>query len=244
MGVGQYRTFEFEMAQKARLRQNRYGTVINTTSKKQETALMRALHNVVGSIENRFGVKLRWESEWFLKDIVADLREAFPEVDFHFFFNTSCIRPDGGMLSMIAKDGSEHPILISEKKNQGTNDLRALEGLAKQAKGNAIERLGKNVIGLKTAMLSEGIFPFVCFGDGCDFAEDSSILDRVVTIAMFGRLNETYVMPLGPGGEFLRGSFYFKVAQWAEDEMAAVMLDIAERSVHFYFAKYGERSFR
>ena len=127
--------------------------------------------------------------------------------------------------------------------NQGTNDLRALEGFA-QAKGNAIERLGKNVIGLQTAMLSEGIFPFVCFGDRCFFAEDFSILDRVVTMAMFGRLNETYVIPVGPsGGKFLRGSFYFKVDQWAEDDMASIMLDIAERSVHFYFANYGERGF-
>jgi hypothetical protein len=49
-----------------------------------------------------------------------------------------------------------------------------------------IERLGKNVIGFRTAMLKEDIMPFVCFGYGCDFEEQSSILDRVVTIAMFG----------------------------------------------------------
>ena len=79
-----------------------------------------------------------------------------------------------------------YPILISEAKNQGTNDLRLQEGLTKQAKGNAIERLGKNVIGLRTALMRESIFPFVCFGYGCDFAPDSSILDRVTTIAMFG----------------------------------------------------------
>lgn len=54
-------------------------------------------------------------------------------------------------------------------KNQGTNDRRAREGLPRQAKGNAIERLGKNVIGLRAALMRESIFPFVCFGYGCDF---------------------------------------------------------------------------
>ncbi|MCQ3807647.1 MAG: hypothetical protein KTV16_10300 [Acidimicrobiia bacterium] len=53
-----------------------------------------------------------------------------------------------------------------------------MEGKPKQAKGNAIERLGKNVIGFRTAMMNEAIVPFVCFGSGCDFADDSSILDR------------------------------------------------------------------
>lgn len=74
------------------------------------------------------------------------------------------------------------------------------------------KRLGKKVIGFRTAMLRENIFPFVCFGDGCDFADDSSIIDRVVTIAMFGELNKTYVHV--ESGLFNRGSFYFKVEQW------------------------------
>jgi hypothetical protein len=70
----------------------------------------------------------------------------------------------------------QQPFLITEVKNQGTNDLRAKEGLRKQARGNAIERLGKNVIGFRMALLHESIFLFACFGDGCDFAPDSSII--------------------------------------------------------------------
>jgi len=53
--------------------------------------------------------------------------------------------------------------------------------------GNAVERLGKNVIGFRAALMRESIFPFVCFGYGCDFANDSYILDRISTVAMFGR---------------------------------------------------------
>jgi len=62
------------------------------------------------------------------------------------------MRPDGGILYIVTKDEQKYPILITEMKNQGTNDLRLKEGKKKQAKGNAIERLGKNVIGFRTAL--------------------------------------------------------------------------------------------
>lgn len=135
------------------------------------------------------------------------------------------------------------PVLISEVKNQGTNELRRKEGLPRQARGNAIERLGKNVIGLRAALMRESIFPFVCFGYGCDFEEDSSILDRVTTIAMFGSLNKTYLHNTGTDGKFNRGSFYFRSKQWRVHEMLKVMKDIAERSVLYYFSKYGKERF-
>ena len=118
------------------------------------------------------------------------------------------------------------------------------EGKAKQAKGNAIERLGKNVIGFRTAMITEGIFPFICFGDGCDFADDSSILDRVTTIAMFGRLNRIHLHVDGlPQARFDRGSFFFRHAAWTAEEMRGPMLQVAEGAVYYYFSKYGDGSF-
>ncbi len=133
----------------------------------------------------------------FLREIVASLQAEFPDVEFHHHFHRSALKPDGGILFVEDRKGNRLPILISEVKHQGTNDLRLREGKSKQAKGNAIERLGKNVIGLRTAMLKESIFPFVCFGYGCDFELDSSILDRVTTIAMFGELNVTYLQISG-----------------------------------------------
>jgi type II restriction enzyme len=133
--------------------------------------------------------------------------------------------------------------LITEVKNQGTNDLRATEGKPKQAKGNAIERLGKNVIGFRTALMGEQIVPFVCFGYGCDFDDSSSILDRVTTIAMFGPLNKISVVSEGEGGIFNRGSFFFREDKWTEDEMAEIMYEVAKRSIHYYFAKYGDKYF-
>lgn len=234
------------MARKHQLRTQRTGTVINTTSVKQETDVVLALRRVESHLQATFGtrISLAHEKQWLLKDIVGELRHTFPEVGFHHHFDRSSIRPDGGILFIkgLPGDSLTYPILISEVKNQGTNDLRAEEGLPAQSKGNAIERLGKNLIGLRSALLRETIFPFVCFGYGCDFAADSSILDRVSVMAMFGELNHTYLFN-EEQGRFNRGSFYFRRDKWTVEEMEAVMTDIAERSVHYYFAKYREQHF-
>jgi len=231
------------MSKKDDLRKQREGTVINQISAKQEKELGQAIKQIVHALNEKFpGIELAYESQWLLRDVVKSLKGQFPEVDFNYYHETSSMRPDGGILSLKRNDGQLLPILIAEKKNQGTNDLRALEGKAKQAKGNAIERLGKNVIGFRTALLNESIFPFVCFGDGCDFADDSSIIDRVVTIAMFGKLNQEYLHV--QDGKFNRGSFYFRVEQWTVGEMFDVSLEIATKSVFYYYSKYGEENFK
>lgn len=232
------------MAKKSDLRRQRQGTVINAISKKQEKELDKALNSVCKKLQKKFpGIRLKHETQWFLKDVVASLKSTFPEVDFHYYHKTSSMKPDGGILSICSPNEESFPILIAEKKNQGTNDLRAAEGMGKQAKGNAIERLGKNVIGFRTALLKENIFPFVCFGDGCDFSDDSSILDRVVTIAMFGHLNKEYLHN-AIGDNFNRGSFYFRVKEWNAKEMEAHCYSIAEKSVFYYYSKYGEEYFQ
>lgn len=232
------------MSDKHRLRKQRYGTVINLTSKQQEKALNRALLGVCKALKKKFpDIRLQHRPEWLLRDVIARMRGQFPDVDFQYLHERSSMRPDGGILSIVRGDGAELPILIAEKKNQGTNRLRVSEGKATQAKGNAIERLGKNVIGFRAALLPESIFPFVCFGDGCDFADESSILDRVVTIAMFGKLNHEYLHNQG-GERFNRGTFYFREPEWTEPEMRKRCYSIAEKSVYYYYSKYGEAAFR
>ncbi len=229
------------MARKHQLRTQRTGTVINVTSKKQESDIIQALQRVVDYISARFEGKIALvhEPQWYLRDIVAELRQTYPDIEFYYHFDSSSIRPDGGILYIRGNSDDKlmYPILIAEVKNQGTNDLRVAEGLTRQARGNAIERLGKNLIGLRAALMRESIFPFVCFGYGCDFEADSSILDRVTTMAMFGKLNTTYLYNEG-NGKFNRGSFYFRPERWSIDEMADIMKDIAERSVLYYFSKY------
>jgi len=233
------------VARKADLRRQRAGTVINLTSKQQETALGKALKKVVTRLQTEFtGIRLNHQQSWRLAEIVDQLKHDFPDVPFAEPQKNRWLKPDGGILSIVDRDDKPHVILISEVKNQGTNDARAAEGLDPQAMGNAIERLGKNVIGFRTAMLMEDIVPFVCFGYGCDFAEGSSILDRVVTVAMFGPLNEIELHNRGDGGRFDRGSFFFQEKQWTQKRMTDIMYEIADRSIHYYFSKYGKAAFR
>lgn len=88
--------------------------------------------------------------------------------EFNYEFADRTIIPDGGILYLV-KNKEKFPLVIAEIKRQGTNKERLKEGKAKQATGNAIERLGKNLIGIRTMMNYEEITPFVCFGWGCDF---------------------------------------------------------------------------
>ncbi len=231
------------MAGKADLRAQRAGTVINLTSKQQETELGHALQKVEARLRKHFRLPLHHDKRWMLADIVASLKTDFPEVLFGPVREDTFMEPDGGILSIVDRDGGKHVILIVEVKNQGTNVERTAEGKPKQPKGNAIERLGKNVIGFRTAMLMEGIMPFVCFGYGCDFEKGSNILDRVVTMAMFGPLNKTCVLNLGDAGQFNRGSFYFQEPEWSGEKMAKVMYEVANRAIHYYMSKLGEAAF-
>lgn len=231
------------MSRKADLRVQRAGTVLNLKSEVQETALADALKTVVTRLGREFDITLQHNKAWRLLDIVTQLKADFPDVRFHEPDMNRWLEPDGGVLSIMDASNRPHVVLISEVKNQGTNDARAREGKSKQSMGNAIERLGKNMIGFRVAMLSESILPFVCFGYGYDFKEGSYILDRVRTIAMFGPLNEICLMNEGEAGQFNRGSFYFREDEWTQRRMAKVMYEIASRSIYYYFAKYGPESF-
>lgn len=233
------------MASKDDLRIKRTNTVINTVSKRQEKLLNTAVDAVCESLISLFpGIRIEHKKRIYLGEIVENINKYFPEVDSFYQSDGSFMAPDGGILYLKNHNDENYPILIGEKKNQGTNDIRVIEGKSKQAKGNAIERLGKNVIGLKAMLANESIFPFVCFGDGCDFAEGSSILDRVATIAVFGELNKVCLHDAANLPQFKRGTYYFRAEEWTLEEMYDRCLDIAKRSIYYYFSKYGEESFK
>ena len=218
---------------------------LNGTSKHEDEQIASVITILRQDIERELKVKLEWKKKITLKSIITELRKKFPKVSFADpEVEASSMSPDGGITFLVDKNGKRFPILIGEVKNQGTNDKRAKEGLPKQARGNAVERLGKNVIGFRTYMIDEGIFPYVCFGDGCDFEKGSSILDRVLTISMFGELNKDHTSNEGLNGVFNRGSYYFRAAEWKLKEIYEILYNVAKRSIYYYFSKYGEENFR
>lgn len=131
-------------------------------------------------------------------------------------------------------------MVIAEIKRQGTNDVRTQEGKAKQATGNAIERLGKNLTGIKTMMNYEKITPFVCFGWGCDFSnkeENGTVLSKVVMLNEFYPLNRIFVFKRDGNANynnFAPVSMYFREKKWEVDEMKDIMKEIAETSFRYW----------
>jgi type II restriction enzyme len=88
------------------------------------------------------------------------------------------MKPDGGMLYTII-NGNKHPLLITEDKTQGTNDIRFKDGKNKQATGNAIERGIKNIRGAEMLFDNLKVFPYVIFCSGCDFYHTETISNRL-----------------------------------------------------------------
>ena len=66
-------------------------------------------------------VSIAHEKQWYLKDIVADLRSSYPDTEFDYHLDSSSIRPDGGILHLkTRKNASQiYPILIAEVKESG-----------------------------------------------------------------------------------------------------------------------------
>lgn len=208
-----------------------------------------------------------------IKDVVSSLliflRQKYPNLDFGIDkkkmlrtieklingenFTTSdksFITPDGGFVWVKIK-GVKYYILVCEQKRQGTNDKRVLEGKRKQSKGNAGERLGKNVKAFDVLFDTFDIYPFVVFLQGCDFHdEESTITDRIRTIALFQEMNKINIEWKKIGNRLYTGGSYFMrghsmnekpgTSDWTFEEMYSILFEVATRATDYYLLKYGK----
>lgn len=212
-------------------------SIKNSKSKKMDKDIDKAVLIVLDTLGKKYPqLTFEYQKTMKLGDIIAMLSRQYPEYAQHFGkpFDTSFISPDGGFLFATNKQGERRIILVSEVKHQGTNDKRKDEGLPKQARGNAIERLGKNLIGIRALFKNEGVLPFVCFGNGDDFGDGSTIVDRVLTMNDFFALNKIFVrkdfLPFEPS------SMLFRYEAWSVKEMVDVMLKISTEAIEYRFA--------
>lgn len=231
------RAYTGRMSSSDFLRQNiNQHSVKNSLSHKMDKDIDIAVAQVIEMLVDKYPqLTFRHEKKMLLSEIVQGLKSEFPQYEaiFSNHLDSSFIKPDGGFVYAKTSDGTEKIILVAEVKRQGTNDKRAAEGLPKQAQGNAIERLGKNLIGIRTIFKNDHVLPFVCFGQGLDFDEGSSILDRVVTMNEFFPLNTTYVQKSYEPFEPV--SMYFRYQDWSVEEMVRIMFDIAIQAIDEIF---------
>lgn len=229
---------------KEALRRSHVGITLNDQSAQMERRVDRALEEVKRRLLVA-GHQVGWQQQLPLDDIIRDLNARFPMPrPFTKATNitSTSLKPDGGFLYVRDRAGQPRCVLVTEAKRQGTNDAREKEGKPKQARGNAIERLGKNLRGVEILFAGEDIVPFVCFGEGCDFASDSSILDRVATLNQFFPLNVVHVRKIRPPGQhevFRPVSLFFREPPWSPAEMVEVMWSVVSQSLQYYDSRYG-----
>ncbi len=231
------------------LRKSHIKITLNDHSSKMEQRLAKALAVMVEEVEKKTGLTLVQQDTISLQEIVDRLNKLVGQkigVTFERAFKmngNTWLKPDGGF--WYVKEWGDDPkrwVLVAEAKRQGTNDARAKEGLPKQARGNAIERLGKNMRGFDAMFIGDAITPFVCFGEGCDFEPESSILDRVATLNGFFPLNQVFVdkieMPDGFDDVLKPASLYFRCDPWTPKEMAEVMTKVCLHAIEYYRKRY------
>jgi type II restriction enzyme len=226
------------MANSDFLRKNKnQHSIKNSISKKMDSNIGVAVKKLVAYLRKKYPtLTFNHRNTLPLSKIIVDLKKQHPKYARHFshVMAESFIKPDGGFLYATDRNGNSKLILVAEVKRQGTNDKRAREGLPKQAKGNAIERLGKNLTGIRAIFKKESMIPFVCFGSGYDFKDGSTILDRVVTMNDFFPLNRVFLekehLPFEPV------SMFFRYQDWNTKEMFQIMKGITEDAINHHFS--------
>lgn len=217
----------------------------NKVSKTDDKNIYTAAANVIEYLEKRFDMKNKY-SDYYLEfaksikivDMINFIKKRKIRTEF-YEYEDRAIYPDGGVIYLVSKkDEVKYPLVIAEVKQQGTNNERIKEGKKKQATGNAIERLGKNLMAIKAYMHYEDITPFVCFGHGCDFApKEKTVLTKVYLLNEFYDLNKIYVNKRDNDrehGGFSPVSMYFREEQWTTEEMFDIMKEIAEYSFRYW----------
>jgi type II restriction enzyme len=211
----------------------------NTLSKGDDKKVAEAMLRVIAYLEDRMqladlGYSLEYTKQILLSELIDVIRSYKKRLEFADPTTpAACMRPDGGILLLRSKADPNYKriVLAVEVKRQGTNDRRLAEGKAPQSRGNAIERLGKNLIGFRAALQYESVTPFICFGWGDDFKEGSSINDRVITMNEFYPLNRTFVFKREG---YAPVSMFFREREWQLDELFEKMKEVAETSVRAY----------
>jgi type II restriction enzyme len=211
----------------------------NLLSKGDDKKIAVVMEQVISHLDTRFKLavleyRLEYVRSIKLLELIDIIKSYDRRTDFAVLANPEAfIKPDGGILILRKEKDERYKriVLAVEMKRQGTNDQRAAEGKAKQAQGNAIERLGKNLIGVRATLQYEKVTPFVCFGWGVDFAEGSSIRDRVITMNEFYPLNRIFIHKQDT---YSPVSMFFREKEWSKPELFDIMKDIAEASITTY----------
>ncbi len=142
----------------------------------------RASLNVFNKLRQEYG---RYEFRLIPTISKQEINEKLHSIDKRLgetlYVKDSKIKPDGGIIEVLDKDGKWRVVLVSEAKFQGKDveNIKAgvLVGKNKDqdlmVAGNAIERVYKNINEIRNFMLDEYHFPYAVFLQGSNFATET-----------------------------------------------------------------------
>jgi type II restriction enzyme len=234
------------MSNSNRLSETLQGNIKNNESQSQDVKIKDVIFAVIVFLQQKYpNLKFGFEKKKMLRTI-----EKLINGENYTTSDNTFISPDGGFV-WVKINGIKFYVLVSEQKRQGTNDKRISEGKGEQGKGNAGERLGKNVDAFDVLFGDEDIYPFVVFLQGCDFYdEESTIGDRIRTINKFQQMNTINLFwrklqkntSIG-GSYYMRGHSMNEkpgTSDWTFDEMYTILIEVATRATDYYLLQYGK----
>lgn len=155
--------------------------IFGDLAREHDMKLSEVMEIVFERLQSEWPFSFRHRREISKKEINAKLALVDPNLGKVLFVENSSIRPDGGLIEVVDKQGDYRAILASESKHQG-NDVQKILAGEKQGKnkdqdlmvaGNAIERVHKNIQELRNFMINEKHFPYVVFLQGSNFATET-----------------------------------------------------------------------
>ena len=198
--------------------------IFNESALQHERKLQESVLKIKSELESMYPeLKFTYRKKLYLSEIVEKLGKTFtPESKKPY------VNPDGGLL-FIEWNGTEYPILISEAKKQGSNDVRLKKGLKIQSRANAIERAYKNALAFSQYNEKLDYNPYVIFACGCDFDKDSSIIDRLWHLTRFEPMNTNLsLFNEDVTSVYLKGHHYTEEPNfWTVSEIYEIMKEIA-----------------
>lgn len=184
---------------------------------------------------------LVFEHKLFWRDVMKQVETNTPLDDKNALLEDKDLKngilPDGGLLYLETNGQHQHSkqlLLTSEMKHQGTNYARQLAGKSKQANGNAIERMHKNIDVLRAYMSNDIVFPYVVYCWGEDFA-DPVVQCKILPAVQQHEFNRDYTIKYG-GERIPSASVYLKPypKPFTVQELYAIGLQVALESLIHY----------
>jgi hypothetical protein len=196
-------------------------SMFNPAAKQHEVNVLDTAYEVLCELNRKYKDCFILEKKLSKREIALSLGHK----TYRSHGKNSFVKPDGGIIYYV-KGNKKYPVLITEAKKQGTNDIRATEGKAKQGKGNAIERAYKNHKELELYCKNLPVFPYVIFAYGCDFEDGSSINDRLDAMTEYLPRNKIYT-----GTKNRIVNLFVRTNPFTKNEMYDIMLEVAQKSI-------------